>query len=83
MLREAVEAGAIAEEGRCDRCHCQDEIGSEVGVELAEQAEGHGDGDGFFDVDVEALDVVFAEHGEEGVVVGVELRRGSLVVFTF
>jgi hypothetical protein len=43
-------------------------------VQLAQKAEGHGDGDGFFDVDVEALDVVFAEDGEEGVVVGVELR---------
>jgi len=43
-------------------------------VQLAEQAEGHADGDGFFDVDVEALDVVFAEDGEEGVVVGFELR---------
>jgi hypothetical protein len=40
---------------------------------LAEQAEGHGDWDGFFDVDVEALDVVFAQDGEEGVVVGAEL----------
>jgi hypothetical protein len=50
---------------------------------LAEEAEGHGDGDGFFDVEVEALNVVFAEHGDERVVVGVELRRGSLVGFKF
>lgn len=45
---------------------------------MAEEAEGHGDGDGFFDVDVEALDVVLAEHGQEGVVVGVELGGCSL-----
>ena len=64
---------SVAQESRSDRRHCQDEVGSEIVVELAKEAKGHGDGDGFFDVDVEALDVVFAEHGEEGVVVGVEL----------
>lgn len=42
-------------------------------MELAEEAERHGDGHGFFDIDVEALDVVGAEDGEEGIVVGVEL----------
>jgi U3 small nucleolar ribonucleoprotein component len=74
FLVETVEAvSAAAQEGGCYGGHCEDEVRAEVGVQLAQKAEGHGDGDGFFDVDVEALDVVFAEDGEEGVVVGVEL----------
>lgn len=42
-------------------------------MQLAQEAEGRGDRDGFFDVQVEAGDGVFSEDREEGVVVGEEL----------
>lgn len=66
-------AAAAGQEGGGDGRHGQEEVGAEVVVQLAQEAEGRGDRDGFFDVQVEAGDGVFSEDREEGVVVGEEL----------
>lgn len=66
-------AGCVGEQRGGDGRHGQEEGGAEVGVQLAEEAEGRGEGDALFDVEVEALDFVFLQDGDEGVVVGVEL----------
>ena len=72
---------SAAEHGGRHGSHSENEVRAHVCVQLAQQAKWHGDWDGFFDVDVDALDFVFAQDGEEGVVVGVELRAEAVSFF--
>ena len=49
-IGEAVVVGGC--EGRCYRGHGEEEVGAQVGVEALQEAEGHLEVDGFFDVEI-------------------------------
>lgn len=61
------------EQGRRGRREREEEGGAEVCAEAGEEAEGRGEGDGLFDVEVETLKVVFPYNCREGEVICVEL----------
>ena len=74
---EVGEAGQVAAargQGRGDGGHGDEEGGALVGVEGVDEAQGYGDVDVLFDVQVQAVEAVVADDvGEEGLVVGLEL----------
>ena len=69
----------VGEEGGGDGCECDEEGGAEVGAEAGDEPGYGGEGNGLFDVEVEARELVGGDEGVEGRVVGLELGVGQML----
>lgn len=66
-------ARRVGQKGCCNGSESDEEFGAEISAEAVNEALGGGEGDGFFDVEVEAVEGVGDYEGAEGGVVGREL----------
>jgi hypothetical protein len=63
----------VRDEGGSDRCEGDEEIGTKVCAQTSDKAYCSGEGNLFFDVEIEARELVDGYYGVEGRVVGFEL----------